>query len=157
MLYGSIGFAKCKISCIYHYSMMQNTFSVLKILWLHLFTSSALLHSSQILATVQPFTFSMLLLCSYSFVSNSLPPHGFQHARLPCPSPSPCSNSVMPSNHLVLCCPHSFHSFTFSQMSCDWNRIGCSFLDWLLSFNNMHLRALCVFLWLEYSFNFIPE
>ena len=34
-----------------------------------------------------------------------------QHARLPCPSPTPkaCSNlsieSVMPSNHLVLCCP----------------------------------------------------
>ena len=37
--------------------------------------------------------------------------HGLQHARLPCPSPSPkvCSNScplsVMPSNHLILCHP----------------------------------------------------
>ena len=50
-----------------------------------------------------------LRLCSV--VSNSLQPHGLQHARLPCPSPAPgaCSNSsidlVMPSNHLILCCP----------------------------------------------------
>ena len=38
-------------------------------------------------------------------------PHGLQHARLPCPSPTPrpCSNmsfkSVMSSNHLILCHP----------------------------------------------------
>ena len=42
----------------------------------------------------------------------SLHPHGLQHTRLPCPSPTPgicsnswCSKSVMPSNHLILCCP----------------------------------------------------
>ena len=43
----------------------------------------------------------------------SLQPHGLQHARLPCPSPTPraCSNScpsiesVMLSNHLILCHP----------------------------------------------------
>ena len=29
------------------------------------------------------------LLPSLSFLSNSLPPHGLQHTRLPCPSPSP--------------------------------------------------------------------
>ena len=51
---------------------------------------------------------------SYSVVSNSLWLHGLQHARLPCPS---ITNSqsllkliaielVMPSNHLILCCPH---------------------------------------------------
>ena len=36
-----------------------------------------------------------ILLFSRSFMSNSLQPHGLQHARLPCPSPSPgaCSNS----------------------------------------------------------------
>ena len=41
-----------------------------------------------------------------------LRPHGLQHVRLPCPSPSPraCSNScplrsVTPSNHLILCNP----------------------------------------------------
>ena len=45
-------------------------------------------------------------------MSNSLWPLGLQHARLPCISPSPrvCSNScpnesVMPSNHLILCRP----------------------------------------------------
>ena len=37
----------------------------------------------------------LLLLFSHSIVSNSLQPHGLQHARLPCPSLSPrvCSNS----------------------------------------------------------------
>ena len=37
----------------------------------------------------------LLLLFSRSVVSNSLWSHGLQHARLPCPSPSPraCSNS----------------------------------------------------------------
>ena len=45
-------------------------------------------------------------------MSNSLRPHGFQHARLPCPSSTPraCSNSclikwMMPSSHLILCRP----------------------------------------------------
>ena len=38
---------------------------------------------------------SVLLMFSHSVVSDSLGPHGLQHARLPCPSPSPraCSNS----------------------------------------------------------------
>ena len=46
------------------------------------------------------------------FLSDSLWPYGLLHTRLPCPSLSPgvCSismsiESVMPSNHLVLCCP----------------------------------------------------
>ena len=44
-------------------------------------------------------------------MSDSLQPHGLQHARPPCPSPTPgvYSNtsveSVMPSNHLILCHP----------------------------------------------------
>ena len=45
-------------------------------------------------------------------MSDSLLPHGLQHSRLSCPSqtPRPYSNSmsiesVMPSNHLILCCP----------------------------------------------------
>ena len=48
---------------------------------------------------------------SCSVVSNSLQHHGLQHARLPCPSPTPelaqimSIKSVMPSNHLILCCP----------------------------------------------------
>ena len=45
---------------------------------------------------------------SHSVVSDSLQPHKPQHARPPCPSPTPrvYSNScpLMPSNHLILCC-----------------------------------------------------
>ena len=49
---------------------------------------------------------------------DSLRPHGLQHTRLPCPSPTPGAylNSlsiklVMPSNHLILCHPlHLPHS-----------------------------------------------
>ena len=55
----------------------------------------------------------MFLLFSHSVVSDSLQPHGLQHARLPCPSftiswgllkPMPIE-LVMPSNHLILCRP----------------------------------------------------
>jgi len=39
----------------------------------------------------------------------TLQPYGLQHTRLSCPSPSPRAHSnlcpVMPSNHLILCCP----------------------------------------------------
>ena len=49
---------------------------------------------------------------SCSVMSNSLRPHEPQHARPPCPSPTPQSppkpmsiESVMPSSHLILCCP----------------------------------------------------
>ena len=47
---------------------------------------------------------------SRSVVSDSLRPHGLQHARPPCSSPTPGVYSsplasVMPSNHLILCRP----------------------------------------------------
>ena len=47
---------------------------------------------------------------SHSIMSDSLRPHGPQHARPPCPSPTPgaYSNTCplrMPSNHLILCHP----------------------------------------------------
>ena len=48
---------------------------------------------------------------SRSVVSDSLRPHELQHARPPCPSPSPevhslmTIESVMPSSHLILCRP----------------------------------------------------
>ena len=44
-------------------------------------------------------------------MSDSLPPHGLQHARPPCSSPSQnllklvSIESVMPSNYLILCRP----------------------------------------------------
>ena len=47
---------------------------------------------------------------SRSVVSDSMGPHGLQHARSPCPTPGVYSNSVsiesvMPPNHLILCRP----------------------------------------------------
>ena len=45
------------------------------------------------------------LLFSGQVMSNSLQSHRLQHTRLPCPSLSFMSiESVMPSNHLILCC-----------------------------------------------------
>ena len=48
----------------------------------------------------------LLLLFNHSVVSDSLQPHGLQHARLPCPSPSlrVCSNSCPLSQwcHLII-------------------------------------------------------
>ena len=44
-------------------------------------------------------------------MSDSLRPHGLQHVRPPCPSPTPgvysnsCPLLMMPSNHLILCHP----------------------------------------------------
>ena len=62
------------------------------------------------------FWISLSVQLSHSVVSDSFWLYGMQHARLPRPSPSPggCSNSwpsiylVMPSNHLMLCCPLLF-------------------------------------------------
>ena len=48
---------------------------------------------------------------SHSVMSDSLGPHGLQHVRPPCPSPTPgvysnsCIASVMPFNHLIFCRP----------------------------------------------------
>ena len=49
---------------------------------------------------------------SHSVVSDSLQPHGLQHARPPSPSTNSqsllklmCIESVMPSSHLILCYP----------------------------------------------------
>ena len=48
---------------------------------------------------------------SHSVVSDSLRAHESQHTRPPCPSPTPGvhsdsrPSSVMPSSHLILCCP----------------------------------------------------
>ena len=53
-----------------------------------------------------------ILLCSVAVLFNSFQPHGLQHTRLHWPplSPAICSNScptesVMLSNHLILCLP----------------------------------------------------
>ena len=60
-----------------------------------------------------PETITTLLNSSTSSVTQSCPtfqPHGLQHTRPPCPSPTPgvypnSCESVMPSNHLIFCHP----------------------------------------------------
>ena len=59
---------------------------------------------------------------SHSVMSNSLRPHVLQHAGLPCPSPTRSLlkllsiKSVMPSNHLILCCPLVLLPSIFSRI-----------------------------------------
>ena len=99
----------------------------------------------------------LLLFFSHSVVSDSLPPHGLQHARLPCPSPSPGAfpvmsiELVMPSNNLILCLPLSScfqsspasGSFLMSQLfassgqsirASDFSLSHSSEYSWLISF-----------------------
>ena len=57
-------------------------------------------------------------------MSDSLWLHGLQNARLPCPSPTSRAcllklmsvESVMPSNHLILCCPLLFPPSVFPSI-----------------------------------------
>ena len=54
---------------------------------------------------------------SRSVVSDSLRPQGLQHARPPCPSNSTSVESVMPSNHLILCRPLLLPPSIFPRMA----------------------------------------
>ena len=61
----------------------------------------------------------------------TLRPHGLKHARLLCPSPSLGSllklvsiNSVMPSNHLILCHPVLLLSSTFPSVRVFFNELA---------------------------------
>ena len=76
------------------------------------------------------FMFNMFLF-SHSVVSNSLWPHGLQHTRLPCPSPSPksCSNSCPLS---WWCHPTISSSVLFS---CLWSfpESGSFLMSWLFA------------------------
>ena len=67
---------------------------------------------STIWATREAQFYIGVLLFSCSVMSVSLQPYGLQDSRLPCPSPTPGSllklmsvESVMPSNHFILCHP----------------------------------------------------
>ena len=61
----------------------------------------------------------ILLLFSHSIMSNSLQPHGLQHTRLPCSSPSPrtCSNSCPLSHRCHPTIPSSVIPFSFCLQS----------------------------------------
>ena len=62
---------------------------------------------------------TFMLLFSCSVMSNSLWPHGLQHARLPCPSPSPgvCSNLCPLSQWLHPTISSSAVAFSFCHLS----------------------------------------
>ena len=61
---------------------------------------------------------SLLLLFSHSVLSDSLWPHGLQHARPPCPSPTPrtCSNSCLLSQWCHLTISSSLGLFSFPSI-----------------------------------------
>ena len=63
----------------------------------------------------------LLLLFSLKVVSDSMQTHGLQHTRLPCPFSWSLLKlmsieSVMPSNHLILCCPLLLLSSIFPRI-----------------------------------------
>ena len=68
------------------------------------------------------FLILIIQICKFSLVAQLcliLWPHGLQHARPPCPSPTPSLlklmsiELVMPSNHLILCHPLFSHLQSF--------------------------------------------
>ena len=67
---------------------------------------------------------------SCSVVSDSLRPHELQHTSPPCPSPSlslpkfMSTESVMPSNHLILCCPLLLLPSIFPSIRVFYNESG---------------------------------
>ena len=83
----------------------------------------------------------ILLLFSLSVVSDSLWPHGLQHARLPCPSPSPgaCSNSC-PSNQW--CYPTILSSVVpFSSCLQSFPASGSFPMSWLFTSRGQSIGA----------------
>ena len=87
-------------------------------------------HSSTHAQGSLPLILWWLLLFSRSVLSDSLWPHGLQHTKLPCPSPSPrvCSNSCplsrchpTISSSIALFCPQSLPA------------LGCFPVSWLFT------------------------
>ena len=83
---------------------------------------------------------------SCSVVSECLQPQGMQHARLPCPLPTPGTSSdfiksVMPSTHLILCCPFLLLSSVFPTIRLFFNESALRIIwpkYWSFSFNISH-------------------
>ena len=78
---------------------------------------------------------------SHSVVSDSLQPYGLQHARLPCPSPTPgaCSNSC-PSSRW---CHPTISSSVFPLSSClqSFPASGPFLMSWLFTSRGQSIRA----------------
>ena len=82
----------------------------------------------------------VLMLFSHSVLSDSLWPHGLQHARPPCPSPSPrvCSNSC-PSSHW--CHPIISSVIPFSCLQ-SFPASGSFQMSWLFASGGQSIGAL---------------
>ena len=88
-------------------------------------------------------SYNYVVQFSRSVVSDSLQPHGLQHARLPCPLPTPgaCSNScsvysVMASNHLI------FSSLVpFSSCPQSSSESGSSPVSWFFTSGGQSIGA----------------
>ena len=82
----------------------------------------------------------VLVVVYFPVVSDSLRPHGLQHARLPCPSPSPgtCSNSCP----LSWCC-HPTISSSVVPFSClqSFPASGSFLLSWLFTSGGQSIGA----------------
>ena len=84
---------------------------------------------------------SSVQFSSVSVVSNSLRPHGLQHARPLCPSPTPgtyaksCPSSQWPSNHLILCHPLLLLPSIFPSIPVFSNESALRIKYWSFSFN----------------------
>ena len=78
---------------------------------------------------------------SHSVMSNSLQPHGLQHTRLPCSSPTPgaCSNSCPLSWR---CHPTiSFSAIPFSSCLQSFPASGCFPMSWLFTTGGQSIGA----------------
>ena len=85
----------------------------------------------------------LLLLSSLYVMSESLPPHGLQCSRLPCPLLSSCSllrfmsiESAMPFNRLFLCCPLLLLPSTFPSIRVFFNKLALC-IRWLKYWNSL--------------------
>ena len=107
------------------------------------------------------------IFSSVSQLCLTLQPHGLQHTRLPCPSPTPrvCSNmsplTLMPFNHLILCCPLLFQSSIFPSISAflmsqfftsGGQSIGASASAWVLWLNIQDWFPLGFTAWISLKF-----
>ena len=61
----------------------------------HIYSLSLFFKGGHLFLNRELYTNYYLLSFSHSVVSNSLRPHGLQHARLHCPSPSPRAHSIL--------------------------------------------------------------
>ena len=99
-IYSSLVYFFIVCMCIYHIVNI-----IAKFFWSLRFMYVNAYHSS--FSNFNLFTIWVSVQFSRSVVSDSLQPHGLQHARPPCPSPAPrvylnLCPLVMPSNHLIL-------------------------------------------------------